>query len=199
MSIGDSTGTIEWRPVPDYEQQYEVSNTGYIRRIGRGYASRPGRLVKAGKHPCGYRVVSLWKHNRGRSFLVHRIVAAVFLGPIPEDEQVNHKDGDKTNNAVSNLEYVTRSGNVRHAMANRLMKLRGAENPNALLDEDKVILIRFLSGFGMGYKRISRLLGLTWGLVRSVVTGQTWAHLPGARQPVKKGTRYGQKKAGRSA
>lgn len=113
----------EWRPVVGFEDAYEVSNLGRVRRSGRaartgngrGGGARIGRLIAQGDAPGGYVRVQLWKAGRGRAVLVHRIVAAAFIGPVPDGEEVNHRDGDKKNNAVSNLEYLTRSDNNRHA------------------------------------------------------------------------------------
>lgn len=104
---------ILWEPVPQYEGLYEVSNTGLVRRTGTGriLAARLGGTAK-------YRFVSLWKNNREKHFLVHRLVASLFVDNPDGKPQVNHKDLDKENNEASNLEWVTVSENHRHAFAN---------------------------------------------------------------------------------
>lgn len=96
----------EWRPVMD--GALEVSSAGKVRRPGKG-------LARAHDTVAGYPSVSCRIEGKGREFLVHRLVAAAFLGPCPDGKEVNHRDGDKRNNAMDNLEYVTRSENVRHA------------------------------------------------------------------------------------
>src|SRR5688572_19490888 len=105
---------VEWRPVEGFA--YEVSSDGQVRRIG-------GRVLK--DHPAGgnkrrpgaadYRSAQLWRGNRPFNRLVHCLVAAAFLGPCPAGYEVNHQDGDKAHNDVSNLEYLTRSQNLEHA------------------------------------------------------------------------------------
>ena len=97
-----------WKPVVGYEGLYEVSNWGRIKSIRFGKE----RILK--QHiRCGYYIVSLWKNGKGKTYSVHRLVAEAFL-EIPEELrhlegtrylQVNHKDEDKTNNIVSNLEW----------------------------------------------------------------------------------------------
>ena len=102
-----------WKPVPHYEELYEVSNTGLVRRTktGRVLAARLGGTAK-------YRFVSLWKNNREKHFLVHRLVASLFVDNPDGKPQVNHKDLNKENNSASNLEWVTVSENHKHAFAN---------------------------------------------------------------------------------
>ena len=102
-----------WKPIPDYEQSYEVSTAGQVRNI------RSGRILTARLGgTASYRFVSLYKHNKEKHFLVHRLVAAAFVPNPYGKPQVNHKDMDKENNAASNLEWVTVSENHRHAFAN---------------------------------------------------------------------------------
>ena len=104
---------VLWKSIPGYEGMYEVANTGQVRntRSGRVLTARLGGTAK-------YRFVSLWKNNREKHFLVHRLVASAFVENPYGKPQVNHKDLDKENNEASNLEWVTVSENHRHAFAN---------------------------------------------------------------------------------
>lgn len=123
---------MNWRPVKNYESLYLVSECGYIKslekrwRTGRGN----GRLhiqteVIKSQHVTrfGYLRVALWKEGKQKKYHVHRLVAMAFLPNYFEGAQVNHKDGNKTNNHASNLEFVTASENQKHAFATGLSKI----------------------------------------------------------------------------
>lgn len=99
-----------WKPIEGYEGIYEISDQGRVRNIKRG-----GRIMAACKVAHGYLAVGLHKEGRGKSFLVHRLVAKAFIPNPDNKEQVNHIDGVKAHNFVNNLEWVTSSENLAHA------------------------------------------------------------------------------------
>jgi len=105
----------QWKTIPGHAD-YAVSNEGNVKRITGGVNTYPGRRKKAAKSGNGYMIVGLYSYGKRTNILVHRAVAAAFIGPIPDMHEVNHIDGDKTNNSISNLEYVTRSANSKHAI-----------------------------------------------------------------------------------
>jgi hypothetical protein len=130
MTEGKSGMTEEWRPVPEWEDLYEVSNLGRVRRFGRP-------ALKTQNDRAGYQVVDLVDNGRRKNAKVHRLVALAFIPPVPDHNEVNHIDGDKANNVVSNLEWSNRSKNLKHA-ANVLKTMHqpvkgkfGALNHNA--------------------------------------------------------------------
>ena len=77
-------------------------------------------------HSVGYTRQSLNKDGVRKSIYTHVLIAFVFLGPCPPGYEVNHKNLDKTDNRIQNLEYVTHKENIRHARANRYWRKRGA-------------------------------------------------------------------------
>lgn len=107
----------EWRPIPGYEKLYEVSNKGRVRTVPQiiGWNSSHGYsyVYLARALRCGGKL-KLGRQSDGKA-LIHRLVALVFLGSCPDGMEVNHKDGNGQNNDVTNLEYMTRSQNVKHA------------------------------------------------------------------------------------
>lgn len=104
-----------WKPIPGHEEYYEVSNLGRVRRIKSSAGAKAGRILKGYLDSIGYLGVTLSINGKVRGFFIHRLVAMTFI-PNPENKrEVNHKDGNKTNNSVSNLEWATRSENVMHA------------------------------------------------------------------------------------
>ena len=96
---------------------YEVSDLGNIKRAKAGHATFIGRPLLPISSPAGYLQVSLKAgKNKAIRKYVHTVVAEAFHGPRPDGHVINHIDADKLNNAASNLEYVTRSENCRHAV-----------------------------------------------------------------------------------
>lgn len=105
---------IEWRPIVGYEGLYEVSNTGEIRSLPHilnshtGMRVLQGKVLKQSKNiKTHYHSVCLSKNNESKMFLVHRLVAMAFIPNEKNYPQVNHKDENKSNNAVENLEWCT--------------------------------------------------------------------------------------------
>jgi hypothetical protein len=100
-----------------YIGKYEVSEDGKVRSAinGRFKGSKPGTILKQVFDEKGYLRVNLYFNAKGSPARVHRIVAEAFLGDRPEGMTVNHIDGNKVNNHVENLEYVSNKENIRHA------------------------------------------------------------------------------------
>lgn len=114
----------QWAPIKGYEGLYEVSTNGRVRSVDRivirktdgAQCHRKGVVLGLRQTPGFYPVVCLCKNGKTKNSLVHRLVAQAFV-PNPNNfPQVNHKDGDKKNCVVDNLEWVTVSDNVQHAI-----------------------------------------------------------------------------------
>lgn len=112
-----------WKPVPNYEGLYEISNLGKIRSlyyITHNTFYNRIRVMKPQNNGTGYLKVQLYKNGKKEAYLIHRLVASVFI-PNPENlPQVNHKDENKLNNNVENLEWCTHLYN--HHYGTRQMK-----------------------------------------------------------------------------
>lgn len=105
---------VEWRDTYIYGEQYQVSNTGAVRNKITGHILKPHKDTK------GYLRVSLSKGNVRVTVKVHRTVAIAFIENPNNLPQVNHKDGNKENNSVLNLEWVSNYENMQHAIKNGL-------------------------------------------------------------------------------
>lgn len=127
---------MKWKPVFGYEGYYEVSSTGFVRSIDRIIYDKNGkqkrllgkgmRLTKSkGRNNDGYYVVNLRKNGTSKVVPVHILVAAAFIPNPLNLPTVNHKDGDKSNNNVWNLEWASWAENNIHALKNRLRVPRG--------------------------------------------------------------------------
>lgn len=97
-----------WKEIKDYPK-YEVSDNGRIKN------SRTGHILKPGTHRQGYSLVWLCDEDGRHGKTVHRLVAEAFIDNPLSKPQVNHKDGNKSNNSVENLEWNTGSENTAHA------------------------------------------------------------------------------------
>lgn len=115
-------------PVKNYEGLYEVSSNGDVYSIPRKVLGSDGALYPFGgkmikPHPnknTKYLQVSLWTNNKGASLSIHRLVAEAFIPNPLNKSQVNHKDGNRQNNKVENLEWVSHQENAIHAVATGL-------------------------------------------------------------------------------
>ena len=111
-----------YKDIKDLEGLYQVSNFGQILSLNYHRTGKP-KLMKPGKDKHGYLGVGLCKNGKRKWFSIHRLVAKAFL-PNPNNlSQINHKDEDKTNNSVENLEWCTREYNTNYGTRNeRIVK-----------------------------------------------------------------------------
>lgn len=108
-----------WKDIKGYENIYQVSNLGNIRRV---YANKKTKTLRLSLNKSGYLYVCISDKNKKKLFRVHKLVALAFLGDIPDNLEINHINGVKTDNRKENLEYVNRSYNLIHAYKNGLEK-----------------------------------------------------------------------------
>lgn len=123
-----------WKDIKEYEGLYQVSNLGRVKSLGRwvykeyrGKRWQGEKILKQIKNKFGYLRVYLYKNGKAKCYAIHRLVAQVFI-PNPYNlPQVNHKDEDKTNNCVSNLEFCTNKFNANYGTRNERIseKLNG--------------------------------------------------------------------------
>lgn len=105
-----------WKPIKNYEGLYEVSNLGNVRSLSNRWGTRKKeRKVKQQLTAKNYKRISLSKNNKKKSYLVHCLVYTAFYGEIPLNYEVNHKDYNRTNNNLNNLELLTHEDNVRYS------------------------------------------------------------------------------------
>ena len=165
---------MKWLPIKGYENRYEVSDCGEVRSIKR----KAPRFLKAFKDPAGYLRVNLYSGTKSsmKMHFVHDLVAEAFIASKPPKMTVNHKDGVKTNNTVSNLEYLTLADNTRHAHRTGLINNRGENNGRAKLKEQDVYMIcsGLCSGQAMG--DTAQTFGVCIATVSHIWTGKSWVH-----------------------
>ena len=171
--------------VVGYEGLYEIGTFGTVKSIDRVVHYSDGRtrkhvgqIISSVDNGHGYKFVYLWRENKSKRFYVHRLVAEAFI-PNPDKKQfVNHKDEDKSNNSVSNLEWCTSSENVNYGTAiSRSRKKQGFE---AFLVSDTGDIKRFDS-----ISSLAKFVGSSKGLaiyyyhksMRESGVGKIYEHL----------------------
>ena len=171
-----------WLPIKSYEGSYEVSDMGRIRSLPR-YVIRggspmkvSGRIVRDWKSRSGYLNVSLNADGVRVNLQVHRLVMEAFAGEAGE-MHVNHIDGDKINNVLPNLEYVTPKANTAHAMATGLMPCEGESNPSARYTADQIRQAHALVLGGATYAEASSATGVNAGTIVGMCHGKLWKSL----------------------
>ena len=118
--------TCEWRDIIGYEGIYQVSNTGQIRSLERWNGHKRVKrespyIMSQSTTTTGYKKVELQVRKNRKSLKVHRLVAMAFISNPENKPNINHKDGNPTNNRVDNLEWCTQKENVEHAYATGLI------------------------------------------------------------------------------
>lgn len=104
-----------WKPVIGYEDLYMVSDNGNVMSLNYNHTKKP-KLLTIKNHHTGYKFVMLCRNGKNANKTIHRLVAEAFIQNPQKLPIVNHKDGDKSNNSVKNLEWVTASENKRHSI-----------------------------------------------------------------------------------
>ena len=120
----------EWRPIAEFDGEYEVSNLGRVRSMKK-YRGQTGRIMPQTQQHHGYHAVMCWHNNKAYCRKVHRLVAEAFIPNPNHLGEVNHIDGDHDNNQVSNLEWVTHQANVQHSFDT------GIKVPHRWTDEER--------------------------------------------------------------
>lgn len=167
----------EWKPVREFPNHYEISSLGNLRRTHAYREHLIGKLRKRQHDKSGYVVYMLSVDNKVRLRYAHRLVADAFLGPIPDGYDVNHKDGDKANSSLSNLEVVTKSENRAHSYRalgiapNRKVEGNGNAKLNyAIVDE---IRARYAFG-GTSHSKLAKEFGVNRMTIMRILLNRAW-------------------------
>lgn len=160
---------IVWQNIPGIPG-YQVSNTGLVKSLPKEFTDKRGRLwrrhgsdMQLRKDYKGYlNVLLCHPHGESRLYKVHRLVANAFIDNPKNLPQVNHLNGDKSDNRVENLEWSDNSKNMIHAYKLGLMpRLTGEFNPCAKLKNNDLPEISKLRKTGMSFRKIGLLFGVS--------------------------------------
>lgn len=157
-----------WLPYP-HDDGFLVGETGRVLSLPKRTRSFALELTPTVNKESGYVVIGM----RSRMYYLHRIVAITFLDNPDGLPEVNHKDGDKLNNHVGNLEWVSRKGNAEHASKMGLMAHSGRAGNSKLVAQD-IPKIRARLATGEPQHRIARDFGVGQGVISRINTGKLW-------------------------
>ncbi len=167
-----------WKDVVGYEHIFQVSNFGNV------FSKRSNKKLKQQLHENGYLIFATKIEGKNKCFKVHRLVAEAFLDK-PEEVLlklahktkyglviVNHKDGNKQNNHVSNLEWSSHSLNTKHALEQNLIKpLKGSSNGNSKFNSEEErysVYLKFIES-GLSYRKFALEINVSHSLVSRLV------------------------------
>ena len=173
----------EWREVDGFEGCYQVSSLGRVRSIDRYVERSDGRLafckgrilIPFQGTTCNYLSVQLSKNGVPSKHLLHRLVAKAFLG-LDSDTvlEVNHKDGNRHNNVVDNLEVVSHQQNIDHSRITGLKDDYGEKHKRAKLTNQQAADARTMWKQGVKQKDIAELFGVSKQVINDVVNYKTY-------------------------
>ena len=178
-----------WKPIKGFELTYEVSNFGNVRSIdwmqihshtGRKFLKKGKPIsIRVGTTWNGYSSVGITKNGKQVSKLLHRVIAESFISNPENKPCVNHKNGIKTDNRLSNLEWVTKSENSKHSFKIGLQSNKGESHPQSKLKNEDVSKIRNLYKDGFTSYQIWKYKYpcLSYTTVKDVIAKRVWSHL----------------------
>lgn len=187
-----NTNEIEiWKPIIGYELLYEVSNFGRIKYPNKSIVRRrKNSSEKTSQYRTekfsighttkkGYLSIKLQNGFSLKSIVVHRLVAIHFI-PNPDNlPQVNHKDGNKKNNNVDNLEWCDNSHNIKHAYAHGLLSRKGEKQNTCKIKESDVLELRdfYLKNPNSLLKVYAKKLNISTTSVCRIIKRKSWTHI----------------------
>jgi len=172
----------EWKAVVGYEGAYEVSDQGRVRSLRFKYREEDYHMLKSFTNEHGYVMISLYKPTGKKQKRVHRLVLEAFVGPCPPGYNTNHKNFDRTDNRLENLEWIE----IKRNLAQRIFEPVHLDDLSAKdrrwqrsgprkLTERWVRMARVLHATGeFSYVEIAEVFGVTPTAIRYAVIGETW-------------------------
>jgi len=166
-----------WKDIVGYEDHYQISNFGRVKSLkpGKYY----GGMLKGFTSTIEYLHLKLTLDGISKDYLIHRLVASAFI-PNPNNyPEVNHKDCNKLNNRVENLEWVTPKQNSQYAYdSGKKVPISGEKSGSNKVTNEQVLQIRkLLSEGNLTQRQIGKLFGLKDTAISAIKRRQTWKHI----------------------
>jgi len=168
----------QWAEIKRFPN-YTISNWGRIKRITPYKTTKVGHILKPKKDKLGYLQLALSQNNNRKTILIHQLVLEVFICSRPKGKQCNHKDGNKSNNHIENLEWITASENVKHSFDVLGRKsVCGEQHGNSKLTENDVYNIRKMYATGLySQHELARRFNVKVGAINPIVRYINWKHI----------------------
>ena len=161
------------KEIPGYGGFYSITEDGFVISNSKKFKYSKNKFLKNSITEDGYLFVRLQLNGGSKKCSIHRLIAISFI-PNPNDyEQVNHMDGNKLNNSISNLEWCSRKQNMIHASINNLMQ-KGSSRPSSKLTESQAIEIK---NSNLSGKQLSLIYGVSKNTVLLIKRGLKWKYL----------------------
>jgi len=161
---------MKYFPIPDHPR-YEITRNGIIR-------NRSNKRIKSQYvGSTGYYMVSFSYNNHSNPKRVHRLLAAAFLENPNSLPCINHKNGDKLDNCLLNLEWCTHAQNMKHAFDTGLANNTGTNNGQSKLTDSKVKKIKSLLRLGKTQQSIADKYGVSRSCILGINVGRLWSHV----------------------
>jgi tRNA nucleotidyltransferase/poly(A) polymerase len=198
-----------WKDIENFEGLYQVSNLGNIKSLSREVPNGKSTMFTKQKvlsprnHSAGYYQICLCNNGENSYKYIHRLVAKAFI-PNPENKPtVNHKDGNKKNNYVGNLEWATYPENKIHAFETGIsIPTHGQQVWNSILKESDISTIKDLNKDGYNQREIADKYGVNKSVISRILSGDDWKEQNKIETvltpilPPMRGTFYGHHKVG---
>ena len=155
---------------------YRISKNGEVASIQRNGTVSDQRLIKPTISTNGYMKVSLRCNGKRYTRNIHRMLAQTFIENKENLPCVNHIDGNKLNNSLLNLEWVSYSRNTQHAYDNGLTKVAKGESKSMLTNKDVLNIVKMKKDGGT-LRGIAKEFGISASSVSDIVLGRTWSHV----------------------
>lgn len=161
----------EWKDIQGFRDLYQISNLGRVRRKDTLKVLKPLTLSK------GYKGIRLYINNiKAKTQKIHRLVATYYIDNPLNLSQVNHKDGNKSNNRVENLEWCSNDYNMNHAVVNALI-LKGEKRTSSKCTESSLYYLQPLIDYGFTIKQLSIVFNMSKNAMKEIIRGNTYKHL----------------------
>lgn len=171
-----------WKDIKGWEGLYQINRKGNIRslprwtRNGKGSFMTKGRRIKTYYKENDYECVRLSRLSVGKTYYVHKLIGIHFISNPKRKKHVNHKDCNRRNNLINNLEWSTKKEDVHHSIrfsSNNICR-KGEDHGSAILTTKDVLSIRRSSMKG---KDLAVIYGVARSTISSIIKRRNWSHV----------------------